>query len=544
MINRSAQGGRYYQLTDAKPNNGSAKECAYDFETMEHHSRNILVAMSLFVIVITASVGSPAQRSAAAWRPTIPTVWDDNAVGSLEIPLADPSASPRHISSEYCYRMPVRPIYRSYPVYRPDKEPPGYLTVLKSKPPEITFDAAKLKTEEDWTRAGEIVFDAPIEFESSGTLYSEIRNVTWYERNGVPVTRDGILPFMRYVVREKGKVELGTLSCAMCHSRVMPDGSVIKGAQGSFPDDRAFAYETRISAAQTTDKDEALKDLRRFMRRSYAAPWVQSDPNSQPERMTLEEITSVLEAIQQGTCARQGTSAFYPARIPDLIGVRDRRYLDASGLVQHRTIGDLMRYAALNQGADMLSSYGEFRPSGELPDPLKESRYSDEQLYALALYIYSLEPPENPNKFDALASRGKRVFEQQRCALCHTPPLYTNNKLTPADGFDVPDQHRTRYDVMSTSVHTDPTSTLKTRRGTGYYKVPSLKGAWYRGPFEHNGSVATLEDWFDPRRLRDDYVRKGFRGSGVKSGAVKGHQFGLHLSVEDRRALIAFLKTL
>ena len=79
----------------------------------------------------------------------------------------------------------------------------------------------------------------------------------------------------------------------------------------------------------------------------------------------------------------------------------------------------------------MLSLYGEFRPRGALPDPLKESRYSDEQLYALALFIYSLEPPENPNKFDARASRGKRVFEQQGCALCHTPPLYTNNKLTP-----------------------------------------------------------------------------------------------------------------
>ena len=39
---------------------------------------------------------------------------------------------------------------------------------------------------------------------------------------------------------------------------------------------------------------------------------------------------------------------------------------------------------------------------------------------------------------------------------------------------------------------------------TGYYKVPSLKGLWYRGPLEHNGSVATLEDWFDPRSLRDN----------------------------------------
>ena len=54
---------------------------------------------------------------------------------------------------------------------------------------------------------------------------------------------------------------------------------------------------------------------------------------------------------------------------------------------------------------------------------------------------------------------------------------------------------------MSASIDTDPTLTLRTRRGTGYYKVPSLRGLWYRGPLEHSGSVATLEDWFDAARL-------------------------------------------
>jgi hypothetical protein len=108
----------------------------------------------------------------------------------------------------------------------------------------------------------------------------------------------------------------------------------------------------------------------------------------------------------------------------------------------------------------------------------------------------------------------------------------------------VPADHRTRFDVLPFSIGTDPTLTLKTRRGTGYYKVPSLRGVWYRGPFEHNVSVATLEDWFDPRRLRDDYVPTGFKGAGVKTRAVKGHEFGLNLSPEDRRALIAFVKTL
>ncbi len=213
-----------------------------------------------------------------------------------------------------------------------------------------------------------------------------------------------------------------------------------------------------------------------------------------------------------------------------------------------------MRYAALNQDAHVMARYGNFVPQEELPfilgkvpaDPAKveSGRYSDQQLYALALFIYLLNPPKNPNLFDMLAVRGQQVFERERCGSCHTPPLYTNNRLTPAPGFTPPADDIAKYDVLNVSVGTDPALGTKTRRGTGYYKVPSLKGVWYRGPFEHNGSVATLEDWFDPNRLRDDDVPTGFKGPGVKTRAVKGHQFGLQLRADDAKALIAFLKTL
>jgi Di-haem oxidoreductase, putative peroxidase len=200
-------------------------------------------------------------------------------------------------------------------------------------------------------------------------------------------------------------------------------------------------------------------------------------------------------------------------------------------------------------GGDNLANHNGFiradPPSFRtLPTPATQRRYSDEQLYALALYLYSLRPPPNPNSFDAVAARGKTVFGREGCATCHTPPLYSNNKLTPAEGFTIPDGHRKQYDILPIAVGTDPGLALKTRRGTGYYKVPSLRGLWYRGMFPHDGSCATLEDWFDPRRLSDDYVPTGFRGFGIKTRAVKGHAFGLGLSTDDRRALVAFLKTL
>ena len=109
---------------------------------------------------------------------------------------------------------------------------------------------------------------------------------------------------------------------------------------------------------------------------------------------------------------------------------------------------------------------------------------------------------------------------------------------------EVPADHKQRFDILETRIGTSPGYALETHKGTGYYKVPSLKGVWYRGPFEHNGSVATLEDWFDPARLRDDYIPTGFKGYDGKTRGVPGHRFGLELTPGDRKALIAFLRTL
>ena len=138
-------------------------------------------------------------------------------------------------------------------------------------------------------------------------------------------------------------------------------------------------------------------------------------------------------------------------------------------------------------------------------------------------------------------SRAEPIFQQQGCAGCHTPPLYTNNKITPATGFHVPEDLLKTEDILNFSVGTDPTLALQTRRGTGFYKVPSLRGVWYRTAFSHTGQADTLEEWFDATRLKHDYVPQGFH---LGPEPIKGHEFGLKLVPEDKRDLIAFLKTL
>ena len=493
----------------------------------------ILIAGSIFVVA-----GQRKAHVSSTFTPVIPRVWDDAEMAALQIPLIDSKSSPKQVSSDYYYRIPVRTIYKNYPVYAPGKEPAGYLEWLKQQEPESAFDAGALKTEADWIRAGELVFDSPIFYDNIAQV-ADVRNPEWYEKLGVPATKDGTLPWFRYVIREKGKVELGTISCGMCHTRVMPDGTIVKGAQGNFP------FERATSLIVDRFNDEQLQG---FERSFFGAPWIQPDPLHEIQKMSREKLVKMHAAIPAGVVARHGTNPQFPPQVPDLIGIKDRKYLDHTGLQLHRSITDLMRYAALNQGTDNLASYGGFIPGTRdfrtLPDPSKLLRNSDEQLYALSLFIYSLKPPPNSLKPDRLLKRGQKVFEREGCAGCHTPPLYTNNALVAVDDFKVPQEHRQMYDILWSSVGTDPRLALQTRRGTGYYKVPSLKGVWYRGPFEHNGSVATLEDWFDPRRLNDDYVPTGFRGAGVTTRAVKGHRFGLGLSASDRQALISFLKSL
>jgi len=515
------------------------------------------LAMAGLALLVCAAVKpiTPIVRGSPDFTPEIPRTWDHDALDTLEVPLANPIGSPKHPSADYYYRIPVAPIYKTYPVYAPGREPAGYFDRLAQQAPEIVWDDAghrpPLETEADWIRAGEIVFDAPVK---SGVISVEnTRDPGWWAKVGWKPAADGTLPIQRYVIREKGTVTLEGLACGQCHTRLMPDGRILKGAQGNYAIGNANNVRLREAARNPSTAEPAWQQQRLLLRGIFAVPWLSPDPLSRLDAMSFPEYVELQGSVPAGVVPRHRGSPFVPIQVPDLIGVKDRRFLDRTGLQLHRSIGDLMRYAAMNRGimdgGFALLNHNGFFPGDaprftRLPDPSTRSRYSDEQLYALARYLYSLQPPTNPNPLDEVAMRGQRVFQREGCATCHTPPLYTSNKLTPVDGFTIPEDHRQKYDILPLSVGTDPDLALKTRLGTGYYKVPSLKGVWYRSMFGHNGWCATLEDWFDPRRVRDDYVPTGWKPHDRSTYAVKGHVFGLSLADEDRRALIAFLKTL
>ena len=110
-----------------------------------------------------------------------------------------------------------------------------------------------LQTDADWIRAGELVFDAPLVLNTTIDV-GDVRDERWQPTTGAPVAGDGTLPWVQYVIRKKGVVELGSTSCGFCHTRIMPDGSKLKGAQGNLQIQRAvaFRWHTATAAAART----------------------------------------------------------------------------------------------------------------------------------------------------------------------------------------------------------------------------------------------------------------------------------------------------
>jgi hypothetical protein len=194
------------------------------------------MTVALFMVL----VARPSDQA-----PAIPKVWDGTALAGWFVPLAAPDAQPVPLSADRFYRLPELRIYKSHPVYAPGREPAGYMEKLRQAEPELAFDPSRLKSDDDWIRAGELVFDLPLTSwrpSPEGASPMSVGAGTTTCR----LPNDGTVPFYRYIVREKAKVEFGTLSCGNCHTRVLTDGRVLKVAQGNFPKARANHYTIRI----------------------------------------------------------------------------------------------------------------------------------------------------------------------------------------------------------------------------------------------------------------------------------------------------------
>ena len=485
----------------------------------------------------------------AVYRSTIPKTWDEAALAEWATPLAGLNVRPTHITAKEYYSLPVDNL-KTYPVYLPSREPPGYWEMLNHIGPRPMIEPETLKTEADWVDAGRMIF------EQADHLHLRTLDPTFIDsaRRGESIFPgpDGIARNLRWVPTKDG-VALSFPNCSNCHFLELRNGIRIPGAptfaiarQATGRPGPTLITQVQFAKHYVTGGVPfrmGSEPLGIWLYRAFGVPWKTDDINAQLKTATQAEYDELVAAgLRGGALPRWNGSLYYPAKVPDLIGIKDRKYIDATGTHLNRGIGDLMRYAALVSFADS----SRFGPHDMLAEDSKrpEVRRSDEALYALALYIQSLKAPQNPNPIDERSMTGEKIFKREGCVGCHVPPLYTSNKLTLARGFAPPKDKPSSLDVVPISVGTDPGLALSTRKGTGHYKVPSLKGVWYRGHYLHDGSVASLEEMFDPERLKETHVPGGWSPPGVKSRAIKGHEFGLALQPAEREQLIAFLRTL
>jgi mono/diheme cytochrome c family protein len=484
----------------------------------------------------------------SAYRPDIPKTWDEASLADWATPVAGLNVRPTLISAKEYYSFTVENL-RTYPVYFPGREPEGYWEMLQHVGPKPLIEPEKLRTEAEWIEAGRRVFEEVDDLELrtfDPKLVAAARSLATFEAAKASPLRDGSAVSMRWVPTKQG-VALSFSNCSACHLLHRKDGTNVPGAStlagDALPNPLFLPLHlaNRIVGRVAPFQSPVAEPFGMSLYRAYGVPWLQEDNSSRLKSMTASDFAA-FRVFRGGAVLRWNGSPFYPVKVPDLIGIEDRRYLDHTATHLHRGIGDLMRYAAMVSFADST----DFGPHHMLSGGAKrvEARLPDEALYALALYIYTLKPPLNQNPFDEKATAGQKIFAREGCIGCHTPPLYTNNKVTLAEGFSPPSDKPAALDVLPISVHTDAGLALKTRKGTGYYKVPSLKGVWYRGHYLHDGSAASLEEMFDPDRLSDTHVPGGWLPPGMKTRAIKGHEFGLTLNPAEREQLIAFLRTL
>jgi cytochrome c peroxidase len=125
----------------------------------------------------------------------------------------------------------------------------------------------------------------------------------------------------------------------------------------------------------------------------------------------------------------------------------------------------------------------------------------------------------------ALASeqvRGMSVFFDKSCDRCHQGATFTNNAYANEGiGADKSDPDVGRYAVTHDA------------RDWGAFKIPTLREVEHTAPYMHDGSLATLQDVVE-------FYDKG----GIRNKNLDANIRPLHLSDEQKRDLVAFLKSL
>lgn len=311
------------------------------------------------------------------------------------------------------------------------------------------------------------------------------------------------------------------VSCAACHAGLVR-GQVFPGAPN-----RALRYGAFLLAWEDTLRDPglSLEAVRAAAVRALGplpeaedadlARWLAHRPRP-PFRPDAER--EQIAAWGAGRANYRGRGV--PARIPPLWDMGGR-YM-ASGA--WTSLPERNRYAWWRLGV----------PADAVRQPV-----ANRLTRALDEYLAEIHPPAGTLPDRGLALRGTEVY-QARCASCHDRP----GDLLLAQEVGT-DDRLMREDSPLEQVYW---------RLLGFegvelqfwprLKIPALSGMAARGPFLHNGSVPTLEDLLSPESRPPVFSQAGsVFDTRLPGHSNRGHSFGMDLDAEDRRGLLAYLRS-
>lgn len=283
---------------------------------------------------------------------------------------------------------------------------------------------------------------------------------------GVERAADGSIPGIVVLRDIDGRDALG-ITCALCHSARVGDTFVMGRAR------RTLDYG-RLRIAAFEHRGRPLEDATRARYESWG-----------PGRADVLEETSEV-----------------PIAIPDLWGLRHERFLTQAGTLTHASP---LTLAIRQETQYVQANHLHTRPPRVLA-------------FALAVYLYSLEPP--PARPAEEGSEPGAIVFARECGRCHSSRIGSGDL------------------VDAVELGTDTELALGRARGTGRYRPAPLVRVADAAPYFHHGAVPSLEDLLSSDRLAPGYTR-----SPAGPGPVPGHPFGLELSSEDRAALLAHLRS-
>lgn len=319
------------------------------------------------------------------------------------------------------------------------------------------FDGERPVTWAGWRELGRrVFFTLPLRTETVWT--SAVRDEALGEQLGLVFDGEGTASGLVLARDLDGETRVA-ITCALCHAAPAASGdrSIIPGRAR-----RQLDYGlARVAYAESIGRPLSEEARARY------TSWGRGRAD------VLEEESDV------------------PIAIPDLYGLREEAWFTQGATLRHVSP---LALAVRQETQFIQANHLRTRPPREL-------------VWALVIYLYSIEPPPRTASDATDLAEGHALFDAH-CVGCH------RNAIGSGDPVELD------------RIGTHPELAQGSARGTGMYRPSPLVRVADAAPYLHHGAVPTLEDLLDAQRTEP------------------GHRFGVDLSAQEKAALLAYLRSL